>query len=61
MIGRIALIVIAVTLLLAMMGKLTRPKVGRDKAARRMESARKCPGCGAYVLDGQPCPCGRES
>jgi hypothetical protein len=60
MIGRLALIVIAVALLFALLGRLGRPKVG-GRPARRVESARKCPGCGAYVLDGQRCRCGREA
>jgi hypothetical protein len=58
MIGKLALIVIAVALLLAMTGRLKRPKVGRGKTARQVQSARKCPACGAYVLDGQTCDCG---
>ena len=58
MIGRMALILIAIALLLAMLGKLSRSKVGRDKEARRVRSARKCPACGTYVLDGQECSCG---
>lgn len=57
MIGRVALIVIAVALLFAMLGRLGRPKVGRRKAGR-VESAQKCPACGAWVLDGQACSCG---
>ena len=60
MIGRMALILIAVALLVAMLKRLTRSTVGRDKPARRVVSARKCPGCGAYVLDGQACSCGRD-
>ena len=59
MIGRLALIVIAVAVLLAMLGRLGRPKVSRDKQAGRVESARKCPACGAYVLEGQACTCGK--
>ena len=60
MIGRVALLVIAVALLFAMLGKLGRPKVGKRKAADRVESARKCPACGAYVIEGQRCTCGRD-
>lgn len=60
MIGRMALILIAVALLVMMLRKLARPQVGRGKPARRVEVARKCPGCGAYVLDGQRCDCGRD-
>jgi hypothetical protein len=57
MIGRVALILVAVALLLAIMGKLSRPKVGRRKTGR-VESARKCPECGAYVIEGAACRCG---
>lgn len=57
MIVRVALVVIAVALLLAMLGRLRRPKVG-GRPARRVEAARKCPACGSYVLDGQTCSCG---
>jgi hypothetical protein len=60
MIGRMALILIAVALLVAMLRKLTRPKVGRSKPAPRVATARKCPACGAYVLDDQACTCGRD-
>ena len=60
MIGRLALLTIAVALLLAILGKLGRPKVG-GRPARRVESARKCPACGAYVLDGQRCRCGEQA
>lgn len=58
MIAKLALAVIAVALVLAVMGRLSRPKVGKRKDARRVESARKCPACGAWVLDGQECSCG---
>lgn len=30
------------------------PRTGRAKGPV-IEAARKCPGCGAYVLDGAPC------
>ena len=60
MIGRMALILIAVALLLALLGKLKRTKVGKDKPARRVKSARQCPSCGAWVIKGEPCSsCGR--
>lgn len=52
MIGRILLIGLAVVLLLAMVGKLRLPKApGR----RAVEAARKCPGCGAWVVGEGPC------
>lgn len=47
MIGRIILIAAAVTLLVAMLGKLRLPRPPERKAVER---ARKCPGCGAYVV-----------
>ena len=46
MIGRIILIAAAVTLLVAMLGKLRLPRPPERKAVER---ARKCPGCGAGV------------
>lgn len=58
MIARAAILLIAVALLFAMLGKLARPKVGGRKASPRVESARKCPACGAYVIEGTTCSCG---
>ena len=58
MIARIALLVIAVAIVLAISGRLRRSKIGR-KASPRVEAAHKCAACGAYVIEGQPCGCGR--
>jgi len=58
MIAKIALVVLAVAVVLAVMGRLGGGKVGRDKQARRVETARKCPACGAYVLGDDACSCG---
>ena len=52
MIGRVLLILIAVVLLLAMLGRLRLPRRPQRPA---VESARKGPRCGAYVMAGQPC------
>ncbi len=61
MIGRAALILIAVALLVAMLKRSFRKGVAADKPTQRVKSARKCPACGAYVIDGQPCACGHGS
>jgi hypothetical protein len=52
MIGRIAIVVLAVALLLAMIGKLRLPKAPGRPA---VQSARKCPACGAYMVGDGPC------
>jgi hypothetical protein len=52
MIGRVVLLLVAVALLMAMLGKLRLPKRPERPA---VQSARKCPDCGAYVVAGQPC------
>ena len=56
MIGRVVLILIAVALLMAMIGKLRLPKRPERPA---VQSARKCPDCSAYVVGSHPEPCGR--
>ena len=61
MIGRVALIVIAAALLVAMIKRSLRAKVPAARPPRRVESTRKCPACGAYVIDGEACSCGREA
>ena len=52
MIGRVVLLLLAVVLLLAILGKLRLPKRTERPA---VQAARKCPDCGAYVVAGQPC------
>lgn len=47
MIGRVVLVVAAVVLLLAMIGRRRVPGPPETKAVER---ARKCPGCGAYIV-----------
>ncbi len=55
MIGRVVLVLVAVALFLAIIGKLRLPQVPQRPKDKAVESARKCPGCGAYVLADQPC------
>ncbi|HET9067891.1 MAG TPA: hypothetical protein VFN28_04550 [Amaricoccus sp.] len=52
MIGRIALLALAVVLLLAIIGKLRLPKPPGRPA---VQAARKCPECGAYMVGDGPC------
>ena len=54
MIVRVALLVLIVALVLAVVGKWRRRELpgGRRPA---VEAARKCPGCGTYVLGPVPC------
>jgi hypothetical protein len=52
MIGRAVLLVIAVGLLMAMIGRWRLPK---PPARPAVQSARKCPDCGAYVVGDGPC------
>ena len=52
MIGRILLVAVAVALLLAMIGRRRVPKEP-DRPA--VQAARKCPGCGAYVVGDGGC------
>jgi hypothetical protein len=52
MIGKLVLIGLALVLFLAMIGKLRLPKAPEPPA---VEKARKCPGCGAYVVGDAAC------
>jgi hypothetical protein len=52
MIGRIVLLLIAVAIVMAMIGRLRLPKPPGRPA---VQSARKCPDCGAYVVGDEPC------
>lgn len=45
--------------LLGLVGK-GRRKVRRPGPAPKIEAARKCPACGAYVIGDDPCICGRS-
>jgi hypothetical protein len=59
MIGRVVLLLIAVAIVLAMIGKLRLPRLPRRPAGKAIEPARKCPDCGAYVVGSRPEPCAR--
>jgi hypothetical protein len=52
MIGRVLLLLLAVAIVMAMIGRLRLPKPPRRPA---VQSARKCPNCGAYVVGDGPC------
>jgi hypothetical protein len=58
MIVRAALLLLALLLVLAVLGRWRR-RVGRDSARPRVEAARRCPDCDAYVFGPRPEPCGR--
>jgi hypothetical protein len=59
MILRVALLVVIVILLLAALGRSGGSRVAGDKPARRVESARKCGVCDAYIIEGRPARCDR--
>jgi hypothetical protein len=59
MIGRVVLLLIAVALILAFIGKLRLPRLPKRPAGRAVAQARKCPDCGAYVVGSRPDPCDR--
>jgi ribosomal protein L32 len=46
--------------MLGLLGKGRRrmPRAGRDA---KIEAARKCPSCGAYIIGEAPCICGASS
>jgi hypothetical protein len=58
-IARALLLLAGVVLLLALVGKLQRPKVPPGPTRPAVQSARKCPDCGSYVLGTDPVPCER--
>ena len=60
MIGRAVILLIAVSLLVAMIGKLRAPRVPPGPAKPAVQAARKCPVCDAYVLGSNPSPCARD-
>ncbi len=45
--------------LLGLVGK-GRPKMPRAGRDPKIQAARKCPSCGAYVIGDAPCICGRS-
>jgi hypothetical protein len=58
MIVRLALLLLALLLVLAMLGRWRR-RVGRRPPAPPIEAARRCPDCDAYVVGSRPDPCAR--
>jgi hypothetical protein len=47
-------------MILAMIGRLKMPKVNLPKRKKKVEQARKCEGCGSYILNKGPCACGHK-
>jgi len=44
-------------LVLAMFGKLRMPKLPKVKPRKPIQTAKKCPKCGAYRIGDKPCDC----
>jgi hypothetical protein len=57
MIVKAALIFLAAMLVLGVFGRWSRLRRPRDSG--RVQSAQKCPDCGAYLLGASPEPCAR--
>ena len=57
MIVRAALLLLLLVLAVRVIGRWRRLAAKPQGGA--IEAARKCPGCGAYVLAGETCPCTR--
>ena len=58
MITRIVLLLIVAWVALRLYGQWRRLKAP-TRGGRRVEAARKCPDCGAYVVGASPEPCAR--
>jgi hypothetical protein len=58
MTARLALLLLAAWLALRLYGQWRRLKA-EPRGRPRVESARKCPDCGAYVVGSSPGPCAR--
>lgn len=50
-----AVLVVLALLLATMIGRAIRPQVPRDRQGPRIETASKCPSCGAYRVGGGAC------
>jgi len=59
MMVKAALLFLVAMLVLGMFGRWSRGRTPRDTPKDRIEPARKCPDCGAYVLGARPEPCAR--
>ena len=59
MITRLVVLVLLGLLIAGLIRKWTRPVLPRDRRGTTIESARRCPECGAYVLAGEVCACTR--
>jgi hypothetical protein len=59
MIVRLALVLLAAVAIAAIIGRWLNPRIAGRGTAPRVQSARKCQVCEAYVLGAEPEPCGR--
>jgi hypothetical protein len=59
MITRLIVLLLLGLLIAGLIRKWTGPTLPRDRRAKQIEPARKCPGCDAYVLGASPKPCER--
>jgi hypothetical protein len=59
MIVRAALLLAILILVLAIIGRAGSKRVGGERQRPRVQAARKCPSCDAYVLVDRPEPCSR--
>lgn len=54
---RIALLFLILMALIGLLGKLRKPTLRGRKRENAIESARKCPRCGTYLIGESECPC----
>ena len=59
MIVRAALLLLVALLVLGVINKWRRAQLSRREPPPRVQAARKCPACDAYVLGNDPEPCAR--
>ncbi len=59
MIIKAVLLFLVVIGLLGMTGRFTRSKP-QDRRGPEIQSARKCPKCGTYLVGSSPCVCGYD-
>jgi hypothetical protein len=59
MILRLALLLLAAVLIAAAIGRWMGPRISERRPAPRVQSARKCRVCAAYVPGPEPEPCAR--
>lgn len=57
---KVVLLFLLVIGLLGMTGRFTKSKPPEKKRGPEIESARKCPKCGTYLVGSTPCVCGYD-